>query len=93
MNFDTRTIIDIINLNSEVKKELIEIILEEKRFSEKIGKFDNDIFIDTILPLIKNYLKTFLKKELNNMGLSVLKGYVNLNNIDYPNLIKSFVKI
>ena len=96
MNFDTRTVIDLIKLNEKLKDSMILILEEEKSFTEKIGKnekvdkymFTSDSFLETIIPQMKDCLKTFLKKDLTSMGLSVIRGMVNINNVDYSNVVK-----
>ena len=88
MNFDTRTVIDIINLNDELKETLFEIILNEQMFLGDTDEFNNNVLVQAAIPVIKNKLKEFLfRKELTKMGLGILKGTINLNNIDYKDLI------
>lgn len=93
MNFDTRTVMDIIQLDSELKDRLVETILEEQLFSENVGHFNTNAFIESITPLIKDHLKVFLKNQLNKMNLSVLKGTINLNNVDYTHVVNEVSKI
>lgn len=89
MNFDTRTIIDIINLNDDLKQSLFEIILNEQMFLGDTDEFNDDVLLQSVTPIIKNRLKQFLfVKELKKMNLDILKGTININNIDYKHLIK-----
>jgi hypothetical protein len=89
MNFDTRTIIDIINLNTELKESLFEIVLTEQESIEDKDEFNEDVLVNSSVPVIKNRLKDFLfRKELKNMELGILKGIININNIDYKFLIR-----
>lgn len=89
MNFDTRTIIDIINLNNELKETLFDIILNEQMAIGDADEFNNKILMQSVTPILKNKLKEFLFiKELNKMDLSILKGIVDLKNVDYDFLIK-----
>lgn len=92
MNFDTRTVMDIIQLNDELKDELFEIVFQEQMFSEKYDSLNMSKFADTITPLIKDALKKFFKKGLTKMGLPVLKGTVNINNVDYTHLVNEVTK-
>ncbi len=89
MNFDTRTIIDIISLNAELKESLFEIVLTEQESLEDQDQFNEDVLLNSAVPVIKNRLKDFLfRKELTNMELGILKGLININNIDYKFLIR-----
>jgi len=94
MNFDTRTVIDIINLNVVFKDALFEIILEEQSMIDSTDEFRDKIFIETVTPIVKNKIKDFLfRKELTNMGLGILKGTINLNNVDYKLLIEDVTSL
>lgn len=89
MNFDTRTIIDIVNLNDDLKETLFEIILNEQMVIGDTDEFNNRILIQSVTPMIKAKLKEFLFiKELNKMDLGILKGVVDLKNVDYDFLIR-----
>jgi hypothetical protein len=92
MNFDTRTIIDIAKLDLDFTEDLRDTIADEQRFSEKIQQYDYDIFVDSISPLLKDKLKIFLKTNLKKIGLPILKGYVNVDNIDYKILVNEIQK-
>jgi len=92
MNFDTRTVMDIIELNDELKDEIFEIIFQEHLFTEKHDMLNVDKFSDAISPLIKDSLKKFFKRGLTGMGLPVLKGTVNINNVDYTYLVNEVSK-
>ena len=95
MNFDTRTVIDLMKLNEKLKDDIIFILEEESLFIKKVGKnakvdefmFISDTVLETIIPIIKDCLKYFLKKDLNTMDLSVIKGMVDINNVDYSELV------
>lgn len=93
MNFDTRTILDLIKLDSDFKKVLHSIIDGEQLFSENIGQFNSDIFIESITPLLKDHINIFLKTELKNMNLYLIKNIININNIDYKILIEEVTKV
>lgn len=92
MNFDTRTVMNIIELNDELKDDIFEIIFQEHSFTEKHDVLNTDKFSDTISPLIKDVLKKFFKRGLTGMGLPVLKGTVNINNVDYTYLVNEVSK-
>jgi hypothetical protein len=89
MNFDTRTVMDLINLNNEFRESLFEIILEEQSMIDSTDEFRDKVFVETVSPIIKSRIKDFLfRKELTKMNLGILKGTINLNNVDYKHLIE-----
>jgi hypothetical protein len=89
MNFDTRTIVDIISLNTELRESLFEIVLTEQESLEDQDEFNEDVLLNSAVPVMKNRIKDFLfRKELTNMELGILKGLININNIDYKFLIR-----
>lgn len=92
MNFDTRTIIDIAGLDLDFIEDLRDTIADEQRFSEKIQQYDYDIFVDSISPLIKDKLKMFLKNNLKQIGLPILKGSINIDNVDYKIFVNEIQK-
>jgi len=92
MNFDTRTILDITKLDLNFTDDLRNIISEEQTFSEKIQQYDYDVFVDSISPLLKDKIKVFLKKNLKEIGLPILKGTVNIENIDYKQFVNEIQK-
>jgi hypothetical protein len=62
-NFDTSVVMDVMELDEDLKKSIISIIDEEQLFSDSIGQFNSDIFIESITPIILDHLKTFFKKD------------------------------
>lgn len=100
INFDTRTINDLIHLDEDLKFEINSIIQEEEFISKKNTinsilndyEFITDDILDAVLPDIKDCLKSFMKKNLNKIELSVLKGVVNLNNVDYRYIVNVSIK-
>ena len=88
MNFDTRTVLDLINLNDDLKESLFEIILNEQMFLSDTDEFNNNVLVQSATPMIKLKLKEFLfRSQLTKMGLGIIKGTINLNNIDYKHLV------
>lgn len=92
MNFDTRTIVDLIRLDDEYTDDIRYTIMEEQKFSEKIQQYDYDVFVDSISPLLKDKLKLFLKKGLKEIDLMILKGLINMENIDYKIFVNEIQK-
>ena len=93
MNFDTRTVTDLISLDSDLKDALRMVIDQEQLFSENVGQFNDDVFIESITPLLKDHLKSFLKKDIKKMELPFVNNMINLNNIDYKFLIEEITKV
>lgn len=92
MNFDTRTIIDLVRLDDDITEDIRYTIAEEQRFSEKIQQYDYDIFVDSIIPLLKDVLKRFIKNNLKSIELPILKGLINIDNIDYKVFVNEIQK-
>ena len=96
MNFDTRTIIDLIKLNDKLKDTMLLILEEEISFNKRIVKKqkvekyvdDSSTFSDTIIPQMKDCIKVFLKKELKDVDLSIIGELITINNVDYSIVIK-----
>ena len=92
MNFDTRNIIDLVKLDETVTKDFISMIKEEQLFSEKIEQYDYDVFVDSIVLLLKDRLKFFIKNNLKKIGLPILKGRVNIDNVDFKLFVNEIQK-
>ena len=92
MNFDTRTIIDLVRLDEDITEDIRHTIAEERIFSEKIQQYDYDIFVDSIIPLLKDVLKRFIKNNLKAVELPILKGVINIDNIDYKIFVNEIQK-
>ena len=93
MNFDTRTIIDIIELSNELKKELQSMVDDELTFLLSTNDFTDEDFVNAVHPQIKDQLKMFLKNKLKTIDMQILKGMVNLNEVDYKYLVDHITKI
>lgn len=88
MNFDTRTVIDLISLDNELKEKLQDTVDEELLMFESTDIFTDEEFINSITPHLKDYLKISIKKNLKLLELDFLKKMINLDNIDYKKLIE-----
>ena len=93
MNFDTRTVIDIIQLSDELKKELQSAVGDELAFLLSTNDFTDEDLFNAVYPTIKDALKTFLKNKLKTVYLPILKNTVNLNSVDYKYLIDHITKL
>lgn len=92
MNFDTRTVIDLTKIDKSLHDDLLSIIDEEQLFSDNIGHLNSDQFIDSISPLIKDCLKRFIQRKLKDIDLQIVKGLINLSNVDYRFLVDELTK-
>ena len=97
MNFDTRTTLDVIILNDELKEKLLRIIDTEReimssQFDMTDDKLDTE-FLKIVTPILHGYLVRFFKNELKNTDLLFLKKLVNLKNVDYKTLVEDVTKI
>jgi hypothetical protein len=97
MNFDTRTTLDVIRLNDELKEKLLHIIDTElgimsSQFDMTDDTLDTE-FLKIVTPILHGYLVRFFKNELKNTDLLFLKKLVNLKNVDYKTLVEEVTKI
>jgi len=95
MNFNTRTIINLIELDSDLKSKLQRIIDDEKLFllSMDDSSIDEENFIESAYPLIQDNLKRYVKIDLRGTDLSFLKGMINLNKVDYKLVFESIIQV
>lgn len=97
MNFDTRTTLDVIRLNVELREKLLHIIDTELGImSAEFDMSDDTLdaeFLKLVKPILHGYLVRFFKNELKNTDLLFLKKLVNLKNVDYKTLVEEVTKI
>jgi len=94
MNFNTRTIVDLINFDTDLKNKLNIIIDDERLFllSMNDTSLDATDFIITISPIIHDTLKRYVKIDLRGTDLSFLNGMINLNAVDYKMVFESITQ-
>lgn len=95
INFDTRTVIDLITLNDSLKNKLFEVIDSELvlfNYSRDVER-DEDEFALTIAPLLKRHIEKFFKVEFKKSDLFLIRKTINLKNVDYKQLVDSITKI
>ena len=93
MNFDTRTVLDILILDPSLEDVLTSIIDGEKVLWAKSGKTSENDFVRSVIPLVKDELKFYMKNRIHRMRLGFLKKMVNLDKVDYYHLIPAVAKI
>ena len=95
MNFDTRTVIDLITLNDSLKNKLFEVIDSELllfNYSNDDER-DEDEFALTIAPLLKRHIEKFFKVEFKKSDLFLIRKTINLKNVNYKQLVDNITKI
>lgn len=93
MNFDTRTVLDILILDPSLEDVLTAIIDGEKVLWAKSGKTSENDFVRSVIPLVKDELKFYMKNRIHRMRLGFLNKMVNLDKVDYYHLIPAVAKI
>lgn len=95
MNFDTRTVVDIILLNDSLKNRLFDVIDSELllfNYTHDVER-DEDEFALTIAPLLKRHIEKFFKVEFKKSDLFLVRKTINLKNVDYKQLVDNITKI
>lgn len=93
MNFNTRTIIDLISLDNTLKSNIQTIVDQELFLFPHTDTFTDEDFTIGVTPFIKDHLKLFIKTELKRMNLFFLKSMINLEEVDYKIIIDYVTKI
>jgi len=93
MNFDTRTILDIILLDQNLEAVLTALVDGEKVLWVKSGKTSENEFVHSVVPLVKDELRFYMKHKIHKMKLGFLKKLVDLDKVDYFQLIPAVAKI
>lgn len=93
MNFDTRTVLDILTLDGTFAREIEALILEEREMWKKAGKTSNNDFVKSVIPLVRDSIRTGVIQSLNSLKLPHISKYINYGNIDYFQLIPTLAKI
>lgn len=95
MNFDTRTVLDIISLNDSLKQKIFQVIDTELllfNYSHDVER-DEDEFALAIAPLLKRYIEQFFKTDFKKSDLYLIRKSINLKNVNYKQLIDTVTKI
>lgn len=93
MNFDTRTVLDVILLDPDLESILTALVDAEKFIWIKSGKTSENDFVRSIIPLIQDELKFYMKTRLFKFKLGFLNTIVDLDKVDYYHLIPAVAKI
>lgn len=93
MNFDTRTILDIILIDPDLEIILTALVDAEKVIWLKTGKTSETEFVRSVIPIVKDELKFYMKTKLHRLKLGFLRKMIDLDKIDYFQLIPAVAKI
>lgn len=93
MNFDTRTVLDLILMDSDLERNLSAIIEAEKYVWVSQGNTSENAFVKSVIPLVKDELKFYMKNRLFRVKLSFLSKLIDLDKVDYYHLIPAVAKI
>lgn len=92
MNFDTRTVTDIISLSEKLKKQMQTSIDEEFLLFDGDERFTEETFAELLTPILKDHLKVFIKSDLKKMDLLFLKKMIDINKVNYKEVIDYLTK-
>jgi hypothetical protein len=93
MNFDTRTVLDLILLDNELELVLNAIVDGERILWVTSGNESQNDFVKSVIPLIKDELRFYVSTRLYRMKLTFLKNLIDLDKVDYYHLIPAVAKI
>lgn len=93
MNFDTRTVLDLMIIDPDLERNISAIVDGEKFLWTSYGKESQNEFVKSVIPLVKDEIHFYLKTRLYRIKMSFLKNMINLENIDYFHLIPAVSKI
>jgi len=92
MNFDTRTVTDLISLSEKLKKQMQTSIDEEFLLFDGDERFTEETFAELLTPILKDHLKGFIKSDLKKMDLLFLKKMIDINKVNYKEVIDYLTK-
>jgi hypothetical protein len=93
MNFDTRTVLDLMILDPELELNISAIVDGEKYLWVSSGKTSENDFVRSVIPLVKDELAFYMKNRLYRLKMTFLKKMIDLNKVDYYHLIPAVAKI
>lgn len=93
MNFETRTVLDIILLDTALESVLTALVDAEKVLWVNSGKTSENDFVRSVIPLVKDELGFYMKNKIHHIKLGFLKKMINLEKVDYYHLIPAVAKI
>ena len=93
MNFDTRTVLDLMILDPDLERNISAIVDGEKFLWSSSGKTSQNEFVRSVIPIVKDELNFYMKTRLYRIRMESLKNLINLDKVDYYHLIPAVAKI
>jgi hypothetical protein len=93
MNFDTRTVLDLMILDPDLERNISAIVDAEKVLWVSNGNTSQNEFVRSVIPLVKDEIKFYISTRLYRLKMNFLKKLINLDNVDYYQLIPAVTKI
>jgi len=93
MNFDTRIIFDLLTLDPSLEIIINSLVDAEKYIYVKSGKTSENDFVRSVVPLVKDEFKFYLKHRSHKIKMGFLNKLIDLDNVDYYHVIPAICKI
>jgi hypothetical protein len=93
MNFDTRTVLDLMILDPDLERNIAAIVDGEKVIWTTNGNTSQNDFVRSVIPFVKDELKFYMTTRLYRIKMSFLKKLIDLDKVDYYHLIPAVAKI
>lgn len=93
MSFDTRTILDILSLDKNLSKNIMEFIAEEHRLWQNAGKKSKTDFVNSIIPALKDELKQGTIQYTEKAKIPQIAKYINYDKIDYFHFVNEIYSL
>lgn len=93
MNFDTRTVFDLMIIDPDLEIIINSLVDAEKYIYFKSGNTSENDFVRSVIPLVRDELKFYMRYKLHKLKLGFLNKMVDLDKVDYYHLIPAVCKI
>jgi hypothetical protein len=93
MNFNTRTVLDLMIIDPDLELILNALVDAEKSIYYNSGKTSQNEFVRYVIPLVKDELNFYISNRTYRLNLSFLKKCIDLDQVDYYHLITAVCKI
>lgn len=93
MNFNTRTVLDLMIIDPDLELILNALVDAEKSIYYNSGKTSQNEFVRYVIPLVKDELNFYISNRTYRLNISFLKKCIDLDRVDYYHLIPAVCKI
>jgi hypothetical protein len=93
LNFNTRTVVDLMIIDPDLELILNALVDAEKSIYYNSGKTSQNEFVRYVIPLVKDELNFYISNRTYRLNLSFLKKCIDLDRVDYYHLIPAVCKI